>query len=44
MFKEVIFLIMLGIIFIIISIVGYFVMVGVIGGGGFGDVVIRYGY
>lgn len=33
-----------GIIVIIISLIGYLVMVGIIGVGGFGDLVIRFGY
>lgn len=41
---EVLLLIVLGIIIIVINLVGYFVMVGVIGGGGLGDLVVRYGY
>ena len=35
---------MSGITLTIISIVGYYAMAGTLGGGGLGDVAIRYGY
>ena len=44
MLKEAIPSIMSGITLTIISIVGYSAMAGAIGGGGLGDVAIRYGY
>ena len=33
-----------GIILLIISLIGYSAMAGTVGGGGIGDVAIRYGY
>lgn len=44
MLKEAIPSIVSGITLTIISIVGYSAMAGAIGGGGLGDVAIRYGY
>jgi len=44
MLKEAVPSIMSGITLTIISIVGYSAMAGAIGGGGLGDVAIRYGY
>ena len=44
MLKEAIPSIMSGITLTIISIVGYSAMAGAVGGGGLGDVAIRYGY
>lgn len=44
MIKEVMFLIVFGIILLIIFIFGYIVMVGVVGVGGLGNIVFIYGY
>lgn len=44
MFKEAIPSIILGVTLTVISVVGYSAMAGAIGGGGLGDVAIKYGY
>lgn len=41
---EVLVLLILGVIFMIVGLIEFFVVVGFVGGGGFGDLVMIYGY